>query len=109
MDAQTIGVQDLTVKTEKQATDSIGTISSAIAQVSEQRSRIGAQQNRLEHAYKINENTSENTQYAESQIRDADMAEFMVKQVKESVLKDAAQSMLAQANHSNENVLRILF
>lgn len=108
MDAETIGIQDLSVKTTKDAGKSIDMVASAISKISKQRSRIGAQQNRLEHAYHINQNTSENTQYAESQIRDTDMPSLMVKQAQDRILVEAGQSMLAQANQSNQYILNLL-
>lgn len=108
MDAETIGVNALSVKTQETATEAIDTVAGAIAKISEQRSLLGAQQNRLEHAYAINQNTSENTQAAESQIRDADMASFIMMHAKDTILVNAAQSMLAQANQQPEYVLNIL-
>ena len=72
------------------------------------RSVFGAYQNRLEHAIKINDNTSENTQAAESVIRDTDMATEMVKYSKQSILQQAGQSILAQADQSNQGVLSLL-
>ena len=72
------------------------------------RSVFGAYQNRLEHAIKINDNTSENTQAAESLIRDTDMAKEMVKFSTQGILQQAGQSMLAQADQSNQGVLSLL-
>lgn len=76
--------------------------------ISEQRSEFGAYQNRLEHAYNIDTNTEENTQYAESQIRDTKMNSEVVKHTNISVLQQAAQSMLAHANQSNDGVMSLL-
>lgn len=76
--------------------------------ISEQRSKFGAYQNRLEHAYNIDINTEENTQYAESQIRDTKMNSEVVKHTNISVLQQAAQSMLAHANQSNDGVMSLL-
>ena len=76
--------------------------------ISEQRSKFGAYQNRLEHAYNIDTNTEENTQYAESQIRDTKMNSEVVKHTNISVLQQAAQSMLAHANQSNDGVMSLL-
>ena len=83
-------------------------IQNAISSVSKQRSGLGAIQNRLEHTVKNLDNISENTQSAESRIRDTDMAEEMTKYSKESILQQAATSMLAQANQSNQGVLSLL-
>ena len=83
-------------------------IQSAIALVSNQRSNLGAVQNRLEHTIANLDNISENTQSAESRIRDTDMAEEMVNYSKNNILAQAGQSMLAQANQSNQGVLSLL-
>ena len=76
--------------------------------VSEIRSYYGAVQNRLETSIRGNDNTSENTQAAESRIRDVDMAEEMVKNSKYSILQQAAQAVLAQSNSSTEGILTLL-
>ena len=88
--------------------DSLNLVDNAIAKVSRARSELGAIQNRLEHAYNINANTAENSQAAESQIRDMDMAEGMVEYSKHSILEQAGQSMLAQANLSAQGILSLL-
>ena len=79
-----------------------------IKSVTTERSKLGAVQNRLEYTVKVDDNTSENLQSAESRIRDTDMAEEMTKYSKESILQQAATSMLAQANQSNQGVLSLL-
>jgi flagellin-like hook-associated protein FlgL len=76
--------------------------------LSSQRSRIGALTNRLEHASAVNANTHENTTAAESRIRDTNMAETMVEHAKCSILEQAGQSMLAQANQIPQSVLSLL-
>ena len=83
-------------------------IDTAITSVTNQRSKLGAIQNRLEYTVKVDDNTSENLQSAESRIRDTDMAEEMTKFSKESILQQAATSMLAQANQANQGVLSLL-
>ncbi len=108
MSAKGIGVKGLDVKTEKSATEAIDTISDAIAKVSSQRSSLGAVQNRLEHTINNLDNVSENTTSAESRIRDTDMAKEMVNYSKNNILAQAGQSMLAQANQSNQGVLSLL-
>ena len=90
------------------ATAFLDTIDSAIEKVSSQRSNLGAVQNRLEHTIANADNTSENLQAAESRIRDVDMADEMVKYSKSSILQQAGQSMLAQANQSTQGVLSLL-
>jgi flagellin len=90
------------------ATGFITTVDTAIEKVSTQRSNLGAIQNRLEHTIANADNTSENLQAAESRIRDVDMADEMVKYSKSSILQQAGQSMLAQANQSTQGVLSLL-
>ncbi len=96
------------VATQQGAQGSIDSIDGAIATVSKQRSLLGAIQNRLEHTISNLDNTSENLQSAESHIRDTDMADEMVKYSKYNIIQQAAQSMLAQANQSNQGVLSLL-
>jgi flagellin len=79
-----------------------------LTQISFQRSTLGAIQNRLEHTIANADNTSENLQSAESRIRDLDMADEMVKYSKSSILQQAGQSMLAQANQATQGVLSLL-
>ena len=86
----------------------ISQIKVALAQVSKQRSDLGAVQNRLEHTIKNLDNVVENTTSAESAIRDTDMASEMVEYSNNNILAQAGQSMLAQANQSNQGVLSLL-
>lgn len=83
-------------------------IDEAIKSVTTERSKLGAIQNRLEYTVKVDDNTAENMQAAESRIRDTDMADEMTRFSKESILQQAATSMLAQANQSNQGVLSLL-
>ena len=108
MSAGGIGVKELKVDTEDDATAAIDRISEAISKVSSQRSSLGAVQNRLEHTINNLDNVSENTTSAESRIRDTDMAKEMVNYSKNNILAQAGQSMLAQANQSNQGVLSLL-
>ena len=110
MSASSLGVEGLKVtgKDDTNALDAIETIKAALQQVSEQRSSLGAVQNRLEHTIKNLDNVVENTTAAESQIRDTDMATEMVKYSNSNILAQAGQSMLAQANQSNQGVLSLL-
>lgn len=110
MSAKGLGVNGLRVdgSDDTNARDAIQTISSAISKVSAQRSSLGAAQNRLEHTIKNLDNIVENTTSAESAIRDTDMASEMVTFSKNNILKQAGQSMLAQANQSNQGVLSLL-
>jgi flagellin len=102
------GATSLGVGSAASAGASIDAIKKAIASVSKQRSELGAVQNRLEHTIKNLDNVVENTTAAESQIRDTDMASQMVEYSKNNILAQAGQSMLAQANQSNQGVLSLL-
>ncbi|MEY8392135.1 flagellin [Lachnospiraceae bacterium] len=108
MSASAIGVSGLNVSSFSSAGSAMDAIQAAIDQVSEQRSYLGALQNRLEHTIANLDNISENTSAAESRIRDVDMAEEMVEYSKNNILAQAGQSMLAQANQSTQGVLSIL-
>ena len=83
-------------------------IDDKITLVSNARSNLGAIQNRLEYRVKVDDNAAENLQSAESLLRDTDMAEEMTRFSKESILQQAATSMLAQANQANQGVLSLL-
>ncbi|MBQ3545632.1 MAG: hypothetical protein IJA34_11730 [Lachnospiraceae bacterium] len=100
-----IGIVD---NTGDKATDAIDVVAKALEMVSRERSNLGAIQNRLEHTIKNLDNVVENTTVAESQIRDTDMAEEMVKYSNNNILQQAGQSMLAQANQSNQGVLSLI-
>ena len=96
------------VNTFTDAQTAITNIQNSITALSTQRSTLGAIQNRLEHTTANLDNISENTQAAESRIRDTDMAEEMVTYSKNNILQQAGQSMLAQANQANQGVLSLL-
>ena len=106
MDSASLGIKGLNVKDDSgnAATYAVD----AISKVSSQRSSLGAVQNRLEHTINNLDNVVENTTTAESRIRDTDMAEEMVNYSKNNILAQAGQSMLAQANQSNQGVLSLL-
>ena len=110
MNSSNLGIKNLNVTdgTGTAATYAIDAISDAISKVSSQRSALGAVQNRLEHTIDNLDNISENTSSAESRIRDTDMAKEMVNYSKNNILAQAGQSMLAQANQSNQGVLSLL-
>ena len=110
MSAKGLGINGIKIdgSNDSNATKAISTIAAAIKQVSTQRSALGAVQNRLEHTINNLDNVVENTTAAESQIRDTDMATEMVKYSNANILSQAGQSMLAQANQSNQGVLSIL-
>ena len=110
MSSKTLGVEGLKVDGEDDtnALNAIETIKAALNKVSDQRSALGAVQNRLEHTINNLDNVVENTTSAESQIRDTDMATEMVKYSNNNILAQAGQAMLAQANQSNQGVLSLL-
>lgn len=101
-------VNDIKVSSHNAAKASMTTIQEAIKDVSKQRSKLGAIQNRLEHTVANLDNIAENTTAAESRIRDTDMAKEMVEYSKNNILAQAGQSMLAQANQSTQGVLSLL-
>jgi flagellin len=105
----TVGDMKIDVySTTASAGNAIDLVASALKEVSKQRSMLGSVQNRLEHTIKNLDNVVENTTAAESQIRDTDMATEMVQFSKNNILAQAGQSMLAQANQSNQGVLSLL-
>ena len=110
MSAKSLGINKVSVTGEdsSNADQAVNTIADAIAQVSRQRSTLGAVQNRLEHTINNLDNVVENTTAAEAQIRDTDMASEMVKYSNNNILSQAGQAMLAQANQSNQGVLSLL-
>ena len=110
MSAAALGVDGgkVDIASQSGAQKATTTIDAAIKKVSAQRSKLGAVQNRLEHTIANLDTASENTQTSESRIRDTDMAEEMVAYSKNNILLQAGQSMLAQANQSNQGVLSLL-
>ena len=110
MSAAGLGIKGMNVADDNgsAATYAVDAIADAISKVSSQRSALGAVQNRLEHTIDNLDNVVENTTSAESRIRDTDMAEEMVNYSKNSILQQAGQSMLAQANQANQGVLSLL-
>lgn len=103
-----LGIRGLNVSTDNAAKNAIQPIEKALAYVSAERSKFGAYQNRMEHTIKNLDNIVENTQAAESQIRDTDMAKEMVNLVKENILMQANEAMMSQANQSTQGVLSLL-
>ena len=96
------------VTTHTKAASSMKVFQAALSVVSTQRSALGAIQNRLEHTIANLDNIAENTQAAESRLRDTDMASAMVDYSKNNILAQAGQSMLAQANASKQGILTLL-
>ena len=110
MNSGYLGIKGLNVTDETgvSATYAVDAIADALQKVSDQRSSLGAVQNRLEHTIANLDNVVENTTSAESRIRDVDMAEEMVEYSKNNILAQAGQSMLAQANQATQGVLSLL-
>ncbi len=114
MSAKALGILDLSseekisLATPEDANRAIGTIDEALKKINKQRADLGAYQNRLEMTVKGLNIAAENTQAAESRIRDTDMASQMVEFTKNSVLQQAGTAMLAQANSQSQNVLSLL-
>ncbi|WP_225340717.1 flagellin N-terminal helical domain-containing protein [Lysinibacillus capsici] len=104
----TFEINGVSVSTRDQASGTITKIDNAITKVSDQRSALGAVQNRLEHTINNLGAASENLTAAESRIRDTDMAKEMMEFTKNNILMQAAQSMLAQANQQPQGVLQLL-
>ena len=98
----------LDVSTHGNATKAIEVLDLAIKNVSAERSKLGAYQNRLEHTIKNLDTSSENLQASESRIKDVDMAKEMMEFTKNNILQQAAQAMLAQANQQPQGVLQLL-
>ncbi|WP_404274770.1 flagellin [Exiguobacterium undae] len=96
------------VSTHATAKASVTNIEGAITEVSKERSKLGAYQNRLDHTINNLKTSSENLTAAESRVRDVDMAKEMMNQTKNSILAQAAQAMLAQANQQPQGVLQLL-
>ncbi len=108
MNSSIIGISNLDVSSYAAASASIGKIHNAINIISGMRSHFGALQNRMEAAMAVDDIMAENTQAAESRIRDADMANESLEFTKHSILNQAAQAVLAQSNHSKEGILSLL-
>lgn len=108
MNTSILGIEDLDVSTEVGANRAMDSVNRALQKVTANRSKIGAQQNRLEHTIANEGNIVENTTAAESRIRDTDMAKEMVKYSNINILEQAGQAMMAQANQSNQGVLSLL-
>ncbi|MDD6194179.1 MAG: flagellin [Lachnospiraceae bacterium] len=108
MNGKVLNIDPLDVSTQDAAGTAINKLKNADAKISEQRSALGASQNRLEHAHNTNLNTAENTTAAESLIRDTDMASEMVQYSLNNILMQAGQAMITQANQSPQSVLSLL-
>ena len=108
MNTEVLGLKGIDVSTVEGAEEAMAATKVAVEKISQKRSIIGAQQNRLEHTVANEENIVENTTAAESLIRDTDMATEMVKYSNLSILEQAGHAMMAQANQSNQGILSLL-
>jgi len=108
MDTEALSLSSVDVSTQQGAENAITVVDNAINKVSTERAKLGAYQNRLDHTINNLTTTSENMTSAESRIRDVDMASEMANYQKNSVLQQAAQAMLAQANQQPQQVLSLL-
>lgn len=108
LSASALGIEETNTRTAQDSLEAISQFKGALSSVSAMRSYYGAMQNRLEHTIRNLDNVVENTTASESQIRDTDMAEEMVRYSNNNILAQAGQSMLAQANQTNQGVLSLL-
>lgn len=103
-----LGINSICVSTVKNAEKATNRLKEAIKKVSDMRNTFGAIQNRIEHTINNNRNKEENTQAAESRIRDADVSTEMVEFSNLSIIQQAGQAVLAQANQSRNAMLSLL-
>lgn len=108
IDTWEMGLTEVKVSTQERAAIAVDTLKIAIDFISGERGRMGSYESRLEHAYNAQTVSKENLTAAESRIRDADMAEEMTSHIKNNILLQTAQSMLAQANATPQNILSLL-
>ena len=108
MNCDTIGLRGSAIDPADSASEAIQEVEEALKIINSNRSKIGAQQNRLEYTIQHEMNYSENLSSAESSIRDTDMAKELVEMSKNDILQQAAQSMIAQANQQNQGILQLI-
>lgn len=108
VDTMTLNIQDANIGTQVGAEEAITLFNSAVNEVSTVRAKLGAYQNRLEHAINSLDVSAENLTEALSRIEDTDMAEEMANYTQLQVLTQAATAMLAQANERPQNILNLL-
>jgi len=108
MRSKALGIDKVDVTTQWGAAVGIETINNALQKVSNQRSALGAMQNRLEHTIKNLDTAAENLQASESRIRDVDMAREIMDYTKNTILQQASQAMLAQANQAPQSIMQLL-
>ena len=108
MSVNSLKLTSVDISTQAGAATAVTVLDNAIQQVSEERSKLGAYQNRLEHTINNIGTTSENLTASESRVRDVDMAKEMMEFTKNNILSQAATAMLAQANQQPQQVLKLL-
>lgn len=108
VDTTTLNIDTVNIGTQEGASAAITLFDAAINEVSEIRSKLGAYQNRLDHAINSLDVSAENLTEALSRIEDTDMAAEMASYTQNQVLTQAATSMLAQANERPQNILSLL-
>ncbi|WP_033580763.1 MULTISPECIES: flagellin [Priestia] len=108
MSTQALGINNVDISTQKGAEAAMKSLDNAIKSVSGERTKLGAYQNRFDHTINNLSTASENLTAAESRIRDTDMAREMMEQTKNSILAQASQAMLSQANQQPQQVLQLL-
>ena len=108
INSSVLGINSLDVSTREGAQNAMKRVEDALSTLMESRAKIGAQQNRLENTVRHQNNTIENTQAAESLIRDTDMAKEMLTLSSADIIQQAGQAMLSQTNQSNRGVLSLL-
>lgn len=108
LDTQILKTRGIDVSDNKLATESIALVDYAIDKVDMERSKMGAVSNRLDHAFANATNSSENTQFSESLIRDANLADEMVIVATSNIIEQAGISMAAQANNGKETILKMV-
>jgi flagellin len=108
MNAAGLSISGVSISSAGAASAAISMVNLAINEVSTERSKLGALQNRLEHTINNLNTATENLQASESRVRDVDMAKEMMNFSKKNILQQAAQSMLAQANQQPQGVLQLL-
>jgi flagellin len=108
IDKDALGMSRISMNSSDESRRSIDYLKNMQNYVSEERSMMGAYQNRLEHSYNNNNNIAENTTAAESLIRDIDMSKEMVQQSIHNILEQAGISMMSNSNQTNQGVLQLL-
>jgi flagellin len=108
LSANKLNLNGIDLSNNNSSGQAISIVNKAIQTISNERSKLGAYQNRLEYALQLVDNVSENTQSAESKLRDTDMSKEMVQYSKSKILNDMANSVLSNANQNSKMILQLL-